>query len=404
MANILRVFAEKMNFDYELVQPPDHVWGVPLPDGNWTGMLGMLQRQEVEFALGPFGVTSSRETVCDFSVPVKTENSAILVTRPAQQSDVSGFLKPFTLPVWLLILASVVAIFWAFAGVMVAEGKLLRRSPRNPLSLSALWVVKALTQEGTEWLPRTDGARVVVATWLLASLVFMSSYSGILTAMLTVPRVDIPIDSMRDLVTQTDIPWRLESGSWMLQYFQEAPDGVRQSIYDGHTGTFPDCWAAREPISRGEYAALCDHTTMKKAMSWDFSTSGSCHLYISREVIHSFNLAVAFRTASPYKEDGDYWIQKLKESGILDMWLQNEIVNTSQCLKPPSSDRSSQDISALDLESFFGPMLVLAAGERGLCFALAAIIVEAAVSSFRGQSLASSGDDEQHMARKQVKN
>ena len=73
---------------------------------------------------------------------------------------------------------------------------------------------------GTTGLPATDGARVVVATWLLASLVFMSSYSGILTAMLTVPRVDIPIDSMRDLVTQTDIPWRLESGSWMLQYFQ----------------------------------------------------------------------------------------------------------------------------------------------------------------------------------------
>ncbi|XP_063593029.1 glutamate receptor ionotropic, delta-1-like [Penaeus indicus] len=424
MANILHVFAEKMNFDYELVQPPDHVWGVPLPDGNWTGMLGMLQRQcrtvkvlcyimlvvyyEVEFALGPFGVTSSRETVCDFSVPVKTENSAILVVRPAQQSDVSGFLKPFTISVWLLILASVVAVFVAFACVMVAEGKLFCRSPKNPLSLSALWVVKALTQEvtslslsvsrpprcpGTEWLPKTDGARVVVATWLLASLVFMSSYSGILTAMLTVPRVDIPIDSMRDLVTQTDIPWRLESGSWMLQYFQEAPDGVRQRIYEGHTGTFPDCWAARGPISRGEYAALCDHTTMKKAMSWDFSTSGSCHLYISREVIHSFNLAVAFRTASPYKEEGDYWIQKLKESGILDMWLQNEIVNTSQCLKPPSADRSSQDISALDLESFFGPMLVLAAG---LCLALAAIIVEGAVRFFEGQSSASVGQDEEH--------
>ncbi|ROT65058.1 putative glutamate receptor ionotropic, delta-2 [Penaeus vannamei] len=485
MANILHVFAEKMNFDYELVQPPDHVWGVPLPDGNWTGMLGMLQRQRWSLPCGtflsplilkvllilsilnlnlphsltlsilkgtphtihsepespplphtihsepessplPHTIHSERLSILNLNLPHSLTLSilkgggvrpgplrrdvlardCVRLLGPSQDGELGhlgdatgpaerrlGFLKPFTLPVWLLILASVVAIFWAFAGVMVAEGKLLRRSPRNPLSLSALWVVKALTQEGTEWLPRTDGARVVVATWLLASLVFMSSYSGILTAMLTVPRVDIPIDSMRDLVTQTDIPWRLESGSWMLQYFQEAPDGVRQSIYDGHTGTFPDCWAAREPISRGEYAALCDHTTMKKAMSWDFSTSGSCHLYISREVIHSFNLAVAFRTASPYKEDGDYWIQKLKESGILDMWLQNEIVNTSQCLKPPSSDRSTQDISALDLESFFGPMLVLVAG---LCFALAAIIVEAAVSSFRGQS---SGDDEQHMAR-----
>lgn len=72
----------------------------------------------------------------------------------------------------------------------------------------------------TEWLPRTDGSRVLVVTWLLASLVFMSSYSGILTAMLTVPRVTIPIDSLQDLVTQTKMPWRLESGSWMLQYFR----------------------------------------------------------------------------------------------------------------------------------------------------------------------------------------
>lgn len=72
----------------------------------------------------------------------------------------------------------------------------------------------------TEWLPETDGSRLIVVTWMLASFVFMSSYSGILTAMLTVPRVTIPIDSLQDLVTQTRMPWRLESGSWMLQYFR----------------------------------------------------------------------------------------------------------------------------------------------------------------------------------------
>ncbi|XP_042204145.1 glutamate receptor ionotropic, delta-2-like [Homarus americanus] len=347
-------------YRYELVQPGDHVWGVPLSDGNWTGMLGMLQREEVEFALGPFGVTASRETVCDFSVPVKTENSAILVERPTQESDMAGFLKPFTPSVWFLILASMVAIFVGFAGVMWVEGRLFRQRPKNPVSTSALWVMKAFTQEGTEWLPKTDGSRLVVTTWLLASLVFMSSYSGILTAMLTVPRVTIPINSMLDLVSQNDMPWRLESGSWMLQYFQEAPDGIRQKIYEGHTGTFPDCWAAREPISKGKYAALCDHTTMKKAMSWDFSSSGQCHLYISREVVHSFNLAVAFKTNSRYKDAGDYW--RVKESGILDMWLENEIVNTSQCLKPPSADLSSQNISALDLESYMGPILIMGAG------------------------------------------
>ncbi|XP_045134684.1 uncharacterized protein LOC123518120 [Portunus trituberculatus] len=190
----------------------------------------------------------------------------------------------------------------------------------------------------------------------------MSSYSGILTAMLTVPRVTIPIDSLRDLVSQSWMPWRLESGSWMLQYFRESPEGVSRDVYEGYEGTIVDCWAAREPIARGLYAGICDHTTMKKAMSWDFSTTGSCHLYIAHEVVFSFNLAVAFRTKSSYREAANYWIMKLKEAGVIDMWLKNEIVNTSQCLKSPSTDRPSSQIFALDLDSYIGSFLVLVTG------------------------------------------
>lgn len=60
---------------------------------------------------------------------------------------------------------------------------------------------------------------MLVVTWLLASLVFMTSYSGILTAMLTIPRVTIKIDSLADLVAQSDLPWRLEGGAMMFNYF-----------------------------------------------------------------------------------------------------------------------------------------------------------------------------------------
>ncbi|XP_066982155.1 probable glutamate receptor [Macrobrachium rosenbergii] len=361
MRNFLDILSDKLNFDYVLSQPADHVWGMLLSNGSWTGMLGMLQREEAEFALGPFGVSASRATVCDFSVSVKTESTGIMIVRPTLQSDVTGFLKPFDLTVWILIIASLAAVFATFAVVMWGEGRIFHREHKNPVATSALWVVKALTQECTHRLPKTDGSRVVVATWLLASLVFMSSYSSILTAKLTVPKVDIPINSMQDLVTQNEIPWRLESGSFLLQYFKEAPGGVRKLIFDGHTGNVPDCWAAREPISAGEFAVICDHTSMKNAMSWDFSTTGACHLYRSKEVINTFNLAVAFRASSKYREQSDYWILKMKESGIIEQWLNQGVVNTSHCLKPPSADFSSQKVTPLGFKSFVGPMLALAA-------------------------------------------
>ncbi|ROT65059.1 carbonate dehydratase, eukaryotic-type [Penaeus vannamei] len=209
--------------------------------------------REVEMAVGPFAVSRARETVCDFSEPVYSENMAVLM-------------------VWLLTLAATLSVCLAFYSVVKCEANLFGLSRAKPWGEAVMWVIKALTQESTTGLPATDGARVVVATWLLASLVFMSSYSGILTAMLTVPRVTIPIDSVEDLVSQGDLPWRLEAGSMMYQYYQEATEGVRKQVFDGHEGTFQDCWAAREPISRGEFAGICDVTTMKKAMSWDFRT------------------------------------------------------------------------------------------------------------------------------------
>lgn len=78
----------------------------------------------------------------------------------------------------------------------------------------------ALLPPGSADVPPFDGSRLLAAAWLMASLVFMSSYSGILTAMLTVPRVTIPIDSLADLVAQDELPWRLEAGSFMFQYFR----------------------------------------------------------------------------------------------------------------------------------------------------------------------------------------
>ncbi|KAK3895621.1 hypothetical protein Pcinc_000544 [Petrolisthes cinctipes] len=76
------------------------------------------------------------------------------------------------------------------------------------------------SEAGCHWLPKKDGGRLLVSTWLVASLVFMTCYSGILTAMLTLPRVNIPIDSLSDLVAQSRLPWRIEAGSMMFHYFQ----------------------------------------------------------------------------------------------------------------------------------------------------------------------------------------
>lgn len=55
-----------------------------------------------------------------------------------------------------------------------------------------------------------------------------------------------------------------------ISFTQEATDGVRRKVFLGMSGTFQDCWAARQEIANGEFAAICDIITMKKAMAWDY--------------------------------------------------------------------------------------------------------------------------------------
>ena len=50
----------------------------------------------MELAIAPFFVTPQRESVCDFSVAVYSDYQAILMQRPRLQSDVAGFMKPFS--------------------------------------------------------------------------------------------------------------------------------------------------------------------------------------------------------------------------------------------------------------------------------------------------------------------
>ncbi|KAK4294260.1 hypothetical protein Pmani_033115 [Petrolisthes manimaculis] len=219
---------------------------------------------------------------------------------------------------------SLVVVCLVFAFVVWKEGQLTGRPVRNVVSKAMIWVLKALTQESCEHLPKTNGGRVLVSTWLLASLVFMSSYSGILTAMITVPRVLVPIDSVEDLVNQRDMPWRIEAGSMMFQYFQAATGGAKKAVFDHRAGEFHDCWEDRQPIANGEFAAICDDITMMKAMSWDFR------------------------------------IHRVTEAGIFNKWLQLEIRNTSQCLQPPSALRSGITVSGLTLDAFIGCLLLLA--------------------------------------------
>ena len=52
MLKVLEFLQESLNFTITMARPPDGEWGVLDSSGNWSGMVGMLKRNEVDIALG----------------------------------------------------------------------------------------------------------------------------------------------------------------------------------------------------------------------------------------------------------------------------------------------------------------------------------------------------------------
>ena len=48
-ADLLNLYAKTLNFTYTYVPPPDNAWGSLQNDGTWNGMVGLAQREIVDF-------------------------------------------------------------------------------------------------------------------------------------------------------------------------------------------------------------------------------------------------------------------------------------------------------------------------------------------------------------------
>ena len=52
MSLVLEYLQNSLNFTSTLIRPPDGTWGATDETGQWGGMVGMVYRNEVDFALG----------------------------------------------------------------------------------------------------------------------------------------------------------------------------------------------------------------------------------------------------------------------------------------------------------------------------------------------------------------
>ncbi|GFV94305.1 uncharacterized protein TNCV_2267591 [Trichonephila clavipes] len=99
---LLDTLAEKLNFEYELVQSPDNQWGSRNENGTWNGIVGLIQSGKADFAMPGLGITEERWEDIDFSLWYTLLEKVFATKEPGEMPKITAFTYPFTRNAWIL--------------------------------------------------------------------------------------------------------------------------------------------------------------------------------------------------------------------------------------------------------------------------------------------------------------
>lgn len=71
------------------------------------------------------------------------------------------------------------------------------------------------------YLPKSDSGRIIVGTWWIVVLVVVTTYCGNLVAFLTFPKMEIPINTVHELVNNKNgFTWGIRTNTYLEKYLR----------------------------------------------------------------------------------------------------------------------------------------------------------------------------------------
>ena len=392
--DLLNKLQEKLRFSYEIYLVPDGNYGAQDPiSKEWNGMVREILQGKAHLAMASFTISSERQKVIDFTQPYMDLGLTVLVKTINDEEDVFRFLHPFKTELWLMIgITSVlVGVFlWFFSTfspfgfygrcVQIAHHKVpeehLKR--RNTLRLSnSIWsTIAYLGQSAGSLHPVSSSGRITVTVWWLAILIFISSYTANLAAVLTMKRFSSPIRSIEDLASQNAIPYGTVKNSQPQSFFESSivPSFVTMWQYMKYHHTLvKSSQEGIERVKNENYAFVWDSITLEHTTH----TVECGTLTTTGNLFGKIGYGLGLPKDSRYTQQFNQAILKLRQTGFMDILEQRWLYSRKRCNEKGHTARYSD--SQLSLADMAGVFVIVCAGV-GIGFVV--LIIEWLVASY----------------------
>ncbi|XP_050714182.1 glutamate receptor ionotropic, kainate glr-3-like [Eriocheir sinensis] len=339
MDNIVKYLAKATNFTFWYVLSPERGFGTKLPDGSWTGMLGMVMREEADFSPAPFILSPVRKEAADHTIPYYYGNVRILSGLSGLKVDPWGFLLPLTPLAWA---ATLMALMLVFVILQLLPYCLpISTLGRGGWSVNnAFSCVRIILQQDIVLLAELWWwERLVLGLWMLTTLVVTKSYAGKLMSLLAVRYVPQPYQTLRDVLDDPQVAMLWQKNSYNEQYLRDVKTGIFREVAElegvgrlkFHTQAQTKYMTVLDTLVRaGDHVIVDFEISLRSLMALDFSQKGQCEFYMSKDRYLSVSGAVMAPKNNPLVHSFNKRLMTAIEQGLISYWLEN-VPNFTVC-------------------------------------------------------------------------
>ncbi|XP_076069238.1 glutamate receptor ionotropic, delta-2-like [Oratosquilla oratoria] len=427
--NVMNVLGQALNFTYNVIHPAKREWGNPQPDGTVTGIIGVVARHEAHVAIDEITMTARRETVVDFTQPYFLDSSSLVSRAPTEKSRVLAVISPLRLEVWMVLLCLLSLIGPVKYAIMMADSRHPGAPSPHRVHDLAYCAFRNLVVQGNPLPSKRVVTRIVFGFWFFFCLLFdgklhssgspwtfSAIYAGMLTASLTIPSFEKPIDSLDDLLTAAKTrgtfmgynPGSSHEGLFKVGkgrlkesriemiffffffFFFYIISGGSWHIFSAKDGIYKDLLTLAFFKDKSYSFSTVDG--LSKTLEKDYvyiggwlsskvilMRQGSHKYHLAKERFYPQGLSIACRSGSPFRRVFDKILTRVVQAGLVDKWTEDEIskVRASGAEDSSSPTRAASAITLVHLQAAF---VILGLGVLSAALVLA---FEVLISKFK---------------------
>ncbi|XP_029347065.1 ionotropic receptor 75a-like [Acyrthosiphon pisum] len=275
---MIQILGYQLNFNYTISITDDHGWSNG--NGSFSGLIGILQREESDFGAAGSLMRLDRMTAVDFTVGTVSLESNILFKQPMLSSITNIHIKPFKYEVWQITLYMLIG----FVLILLFLNKF--KANRSP-SITVLDIIGlvhgAICQQGYTIVLILNSIKIVVFVLFLTTFFLFNAYSASIVSLFQ--STSSSINNVKDFLHEKSMTMSIQIASYAKPYFNETTNEILRKLYDmkikpyDENNSFTDAQKGIERIRTEFHGFMVEKTSAYQIINKKWREEEKCGLY-----------------------------------------------------------------------------------------------------------------------------